>query len=266
MRVLSEIILPNNNFVNDDQAQELMETQFASNSKKRAVLERAAHFRHEQKYFINQGDAHLLERKLRITMDRDRFARKNNGYFIRSLYFDNFIDSAVVQKMAGVEARKKFRIRIYNFKDDNIRLECKQKEGAYIYKRSIAIDRKTCNALMQCDSRPLLRYDHPLALEMHTLVVSQKLRPTVLVDYFRQAFVSSIQDIRITFDKDLRTAYRCIDLFDEQAPTYRVANDYDMILEVKFNEYLPDYYHKLIQISRLQRSAISKYVLCRQFE
>lgn len=223
-------------------------------------------FRHELKYYINQGEAFLLERRLHATMDRDRFASARNGYFIRSLYFDNVDNAAVLDKIAGVERRKKYRIRIYNFKDDNIRLECKEKAGNYIHKRSIGIDRKTCDALCECNPTPLARYKHPLAQEVYIAMRSELLHPVVLVDYFRQAFVSPIEDLRVTFDKDLHTGYQSTDLFSKTVPTVSVKGDYDMILEVKFNRYLPDYFHRLIQIGSSQRSAISKYVLCRQFE
>lgn len=223
-------------------------------------------FRHELKYYINQGEAFLLEQKLHATMDLDPFADYQKGYFIRSLYFDNYINSAVSDKIDGVEARKKYRIRIYNLKDDNIRLESKEKQSNFICKRSIAIDRATCDALMQGEARPLLQYKDPLALEMYIAMTSELLQPKVLVDYIRQAFVSPIENTRITLDKNLRTGFQCIDLFDSKIPTISVKGSFDMILEVKFQKYLPSYFHQLIQLDSIQRSAISKYVFCRQFE
>jgi len=230
------------------------------------VSERKAAFRHELKYFINEGEAYLLEQKLHATMDRDPHAHRRNGYFIRSLYFDNYLDSAVRDKINGVEDRKKYRIRIYNLKDDNIRLECKQKSDNYIFKRSIRLDRKTCDAITSGNPTPLRAIAHPLAQEVYIAMRTEQLHPVVLVDYVRQAFTAPHQDIRITFDKDLRSGYLATDLFDPETPTVPTKGPYDMILEVKFNEYLPAYYHHLIQIGSAQRSAISKYVLCRQFE
>ncbi len=228
--------------------------------------EKEPKFRHELKYFINQGEAFLLEEKLHATMDRDPFAHRKHGYFIRSLYFDNYANRAVHDKIDGVEDRKKYRIRIYNLKDDNIRLECKEKKSNYISKRSIAIQRSTCEALMQGNPLPLLKYKHPLALEMYIAMTSELLRPVVLVDYTRQAFVHPLQDVRITIDKDLRTGFLCTDLFDPNVATISAKGSYDMILEVKFNQYLPSYFHQLIQMESLQKSAISKYIYCRQFE
>ena len=98
-------------------------------------------FRHELKYYINQGDAQVLSRRLSLTMDRDQNADEYGEYHIRSLYFDDTINSAVRDKLDGVDERKKYRIRIYNLSDEVISLECKQKVGQYIHKRSMRIDR-----------------------------------------------------------------------------------------------------------------------------
>lgn len=88
----------------------------------------------------------------------------------------------------------------------------------------------------------------------------------MIVDYVRKPFVAEYQNVRITFDADLRTGVFSKDLFDPYLPTVSAMDKYDMILEVKFDEYLPDYYHKLIQTGSSLRSAVSKYVLCRRFE
>lgn len=66
--------------------------------------------------------------------------------------------------------------------------------------------------------------------------------------------------VRITFDKDLRTGVFSRDLFDPGLPTVSAMGGYDMILEVKFNEHLPAYYHGLLQVESAQRSAVSKYI------
>lgn len=225
-----------------------------------------AQFRHELKFYINQGEAFLLAQRLRATMDRDKHADDRGEYFIRSLYFDNLLNSSAETKLAGVDARKKYRIRIYNLRDDNIRLECKQKQGQFIHKSSFAIDRKTCDALVAGKAEPLLRYQHPLALEMYTKMLGERLRPVVLIDYMREAFVADVQEVRITFDKDLRTGSCCADLFDPHAVTVKVQHGFDMILEVKFSKYLPAYYHQLLQLGSAERSAISKYVMGRKSE
>ena len=101
---------------------------------------------------------------------------------------------------------------------------------------------------------------------MFTLFATRHLRPAVIVDYTREAYVFPVENVRITFDKNIRTGYRSFDIFDRELPTYPAADEYDMVLEVKFNEYLPTFVRSLIQTASHTRSAISKYVLSRKYE
>ena len=165
-----------------------------------------------------------------------------------------------------MDERKKFRIRTYNLKDDQISLECKEKKGQFIHKSAVRISRALCEQILSGDARGLLAVDAPVARLMFDGMTSRLLRPAVIVDYVRKPFVAEYQNVRITFDADLRTGVFSKDLFDPYLPTVSAMDKYDMILEVKFDEYLPDYYHKLIQTGSSLRSAVSKYVLCRRFE
>ena len=223
-------------------------------------------FRHELKYYINQKEAFLLQNRLALTMDRDPNVNEYGEYHIRSLYFDDCVNSAARDKLDGIEERKKYRIRIYNLSDAQICLECKQKVGQYIHKRTMEISRRVCEEICMGDGHSLLGSGNPLGREMYFQLANRLLRPAVIVDYVREPFVSPVQDVRITFDKDLRTGVFSRDLFDPGLPTVSAMGGYDMILEVKFNEHLPAYYHGLLQVESAQRSAVSKYILCRKFE
>jgi len=224
-------------------------------------------YRHEQKYFINRGTAIELKTRLLQTMDLDEHARRRGGsYHIRSLYFDDAVDSAVRDKLDGVEERKKFRIRIYNFSDREIFLECKQKSGPYIKKYGAKIDRALCDEICAGYWTNLLYHEAPICRELYYQMSCRFLRPSVIVDYVRTPFVAQYQDVRITFDDELRTGVFSTDLFDPNLPTVPALDSYDLILEVKFNEFLPDYYLRLIQTDYALRSAASKYVICRKFE
>ncbi len=224
-------------------------------------------YRHELKYYINQGDYTLLRRKLSLTMEQDQNAAKNGGeYFIRSLYFDDTDDSAFREKLDGVDDRDKFRIRIYNMRDREIKLECKHKENGFIQKQSLMLSRPEYEALRRGQHTFLLRRPEPFARRMFAEFTLRPLRPVVMVDYMREPYVFPIEDVRITFDKNVRTSYRSTALFDPNVPTYPVIDDYDMVLEVKFNRYLSTYVRALLQIDAHARSAVSKYALCRKFE
>lgn len=224
-------------------------------------------YRHELKYYITLGEYELLQRKLSLTMERDAFAKKNGGeYFIRSLYFDDRDDSAFREKLSGIDERDKFRIRIYDMRDDVIKLECKHKSNGYIKKQSIGLSRKEYEKLMSGDRLFLLNRPEPFARRMYLGFAQRALKPAVIVDYTREAFVFPMEDVRVTFDKNVRTGLRSVDMFNANIPTYPVIDDYGMVLEIKFNRFLPTYIRSLLQLEASQRSAISKYVLCRRFE
>ena len=224
-------------------------------------------YRHELKYYINQGAYEFLSRKLALTMEQDGYAKKNGGeYFIRSLYFDDIDDTAFRDKLDGVEARDKYRIRIYNMTDEAIKLECKHKSGNYILKNSLALTREECDRLLSGKYSFLLNREQDFARRLFYVFTTQRMLPRVIVDYTREAYTFPYQDVRVTFDKNVSTGYRSVDLFNADIPTYRVTGGYDMVLEVKFNAFLPTYIRSLLQLDSHTRSAISKYCLCRKFE
>jgi hypothetical protein len=225
-------------------------------------------YRHELKYIITEGEHAVMATRLKLTLKQDYYASLNGGeYFIRSLYFDDPFDSALEEKMSGVDARDKYRIRIYNLSDAVIKLERKHKQGSYIKKDSVSLTREECDAIARGDARCLLTKEEPFARQMYGIFRSQQLRPKVLVDYTREPYVFPYEDVRITFDKNIRTAMRFTDLFNPNLPTYPVWDlSGCMILEVKFNASLPLYVQELIQVDAAQHTAASKYVFCRQYE
>lgn len=222
-------------------------------------------FRHELKYYISQKDYALVHLKLQRAMERDRFAKATGGeYHIRSLYFDDYRDSALSTKLAGSDERAKYRIRIYNLRDDVIKLECKEKKGNYIHKSSLSLSRYECESLLGGDRRFLLGRPEPFARRMYMAFLGG-LRPVVIVDYVREPFVFPLEDVRVTFDKDIRTGFRSTDLFNPAIPTYAAIPEYDMVMEVKYNRYLSSYVRSLLQCGAALQSAISKYCMCRRY-
>ena len=81
--------------------------------------------RHEYKYYINSFVYHVLRERFRHVLGADPNMENEDGYIISSIYFDDLYGSAVNEKLAGVRFRKKYRIRLYNYQDDVIKLECK---------------------------------------------------------------------------------------------------------------------------------------------
>ena len=225
--------------------------------------------RHELKFYIGQMEYHLLSRALDRVLYRDPNGDpENNEYHIRSLYFDTYNNQALLDKINGVRDRDKYRLRIYNLSDELIRMECKTKIGSLISKRSIAIPRDLAEQLMAADPTGLERTRSGLLQDVFREMTLHLLHPVVLVDYVREAYLYPVEDVRITFDKQLRTGVNSCDLFNPDVPTVPPIGDARMILEVKYNRMMPPMIRDLLNtyVHRAQSSAISKYCICRTFE
>ena len=222
--------------------------------------------RHELKYFINPAELEVLRQRLRGALEMDSHCVNGEPYAIRSLYFDDVEDSAFYDKQAGVMHRDKYRIRIYNFSDRAIFLERKRKMGDLIQKSSVAITRRLCDQLIEGNPSGLYRAQNPLLQDMYVQMRTKLLRPRVIVDYEREAYIHPAEDVRITFDLTLRSGLASRELFNPKLPTVCPHDRNVEILEVKFNNYLPDYINALLHGISAERSAVSKYILCRRFE
>lgn len=224
--------------------------------------------RHELKYYISQSQYEVLARLMRVILSRDEHGDENAEYHIRSLYFDTIFEDALNEKISGVQNRDKYRIRIYNCSDSFIRMECKSKYGNFISKRQAVINRDLCEQLMTGDPTGLENTSSGLLREVFREMRLHLLRPVVIVDYIREAYMHPVEDVRITFDKQLRTGLFSHDLFNPALPTVPPLAADQVILEVKFNRVLPYYLSEILSMAAgwSHRSAISKYLLCRRFE
>ena len=224
--------------------------------------------RHELKYFINERQYFVLSGVLDAILSRDPNGDEYNEYHIRSLYFDTAFNSALSDKLNGVQNRDKYRIRIYNFSDRVIKLECKTKVGTLISKRSLTIPKLLCEQLMAGDPAGLETTRSGLLNDMYREMTVNLLRPVVIVDYVREAYLHPAEEVRITFDKQLRTGLWSRDLFNPDLPTIPPFDNGEIILEVKYNQFLPPYIRDLLNTycAGALNSAISKYTWCRRFE
>lgn len=222
--------------------------------------------RHELKYFINPAELEALRQRLRGALSMDEHCVGGRPYAIRSLYFDDIEDSAFLDKQAGVMHRDKYRIRIYDLSDRAIFLERKRKLGDLIQKSSAQITRRLCEQLMTGDPSGLYRSQNPLLQEVYVQMRTRLLRPKVIVDYAREAYLHPAENVRITFDLSLRSGLASTDLFNPKVPTVCPHDRNVEILEVKFDNYLPNHISALLRGVEAERSAVSKYVLCRRYE
>lgn len=222
--------------------------------------------RHELKFVMNYGEYLHLSRTLDYCLERDPGGDQYNEYAIRSLYFDTVFDDFLNEKLSGVENRQKYRIRIYRYSDKDIKLECKSKFGDLISKRSLLIPRDLADQLIACDPTGLEKTSAPLLHDMYREMRTRLLRPVVIVDYIREAYIYGPENVRITFDKEIRTGMTNFDMFNPRIPTLPVMDENLVVLEVKFQRVLPDFIKNLLTGISAQRMAVSKYVLCRRFE
>ena len=220
-------------------------------------------FRHELKFLISESEEKALQERWKPIISYDKHAGPT-GYTIRSLYFDDYYEAALYDKLAGVNERQKYRIRIYDGRDDVIRLERKEKVGQYINKTGASLTLRELESLFCGNTSEFLSRSEKLCQDFYLEIVTNGFHPVVLVDYERVPFVFPYGDVRVTFDEHVRAGAWAGDLFDMDTPAYEVLPPGVCILEVKFTEYLPDVVRDLLPTADAARVAASKYVMCLQ--
>ena len=217
-------------------------------------------FRHEWKHEISCLDMLTLRQRLRAVAQADPHA-VDGTYLIRSLYFDTPADKALLEKLNGVSRREKFRIRYYTGDTGVIHLEKKSKLGGLGNKQSAELSVPEVSALLQDDLSWMLDSGRPLVRELYSKMCTQQLRPKTIVDYTREPYVYPAGNVRITLDRDIRTGLRCTDFLN---PGLTIpAGDAPVILEVKWDTFLPSVIRDAIQLEGRHTSSFSKYAQCR---
>ena len=220
-------------------------------------------FREEKKFLLTVEEFLKFSNMFQKVMIQDSH-NGTHGYLIRSLYFDTVYDNDYFEKAAGVELRRKIRLRIYDTNNDFAMLEIKQKQGAMQLKRSLRITREDAICLSKGDYTPLLNYSEPFAAECYAILKTRVYRPVTIVQYNRKAFIAKENKIRITFDNQIVSSESCMDLFAENLNLNPVMSPFAVVLEVKYNGFLLDYHKKLLASVNKSELSVSKYVLARQ--
>ena len=224
-------------------------------------------YRNELKFIIKTSDAEILKHHLSLFMNVDVNSKNSdNTYLIRSLYFDDMDSTAYYEKLDGVEFRKKYRIRIYNNDDNFIRLECKHKHDNKTSKDQMLIDKDICSKIIEGKLDDLEITGDDLLSKFIIECKLKKFRPSIIVDYKRLAYTYPVSDVRITFDSNIKSGLYNYNLFDENATTYSVIDDNELVLEVKFNEFLPEAIAIILTTVQTVRKAFSKFAECRSIK
>ena len=218
-------------------------------------------YRHEWKHEIGTSDLIAIRQRMRAIAKPDTHAL-DGTYRIRSLYFDNLADKALREKIDGVNCREKFRIRYYNGDYSFIRLEKKSKWNGLGNKQSATLSAEEAQAIVDGDWDWMMDSDRPLLQELYTKMTVQGLHPKTIVDYTREPFVYASGNVRVTLDYDIRTGLGCTDFLNPNCVTIPAGNA-PIILEVKWDEYLPSVIRDAVQLNGVRTTAFSKYAICR---
>lgn len=224
-------------------------------------------WRHEIKYVCSETQIPVIQSKVSVLCDMDRYAGADGRYCVRSLYFDDYSNTAYYENEMGVDPRQKYRIRLYNGNTDHLVLERKAKQNGKTFKESAPVSRELCEEILLggwlCEDigrEPLLI--RQFYLEYRTRL----LRPKVIVEYDRLPYVYPTGNVRITFDQNI-SASGDVGSFLEQNLTARPIMPVGRhVLEVKYDALIPDAIYNAISGEKLQQTDFSKYYLCRKFD
>ena len=219
------------------------------------------HYRHEWKHAISWLDLLTIRARMGAIAESDPHA-VDGKYQIRSLYFDTPEDKALREKIDGVNMREKFRIRLYNYDPSVIHLEKKSKRNGLGTKYSAPLSAEEAQRLVDGDLDWMMDSGRELLRELYCKMRYQGLRPKTRVDYTREPFIFRPGNLRVTLDYDIRTGLSCTDLLDPHAVTVP-AGDAPILLEVKWDEYLPSVIRDAVSVPDRRAGAFSKYAQCR---
>lgn len=217
--------------------------------------------RHELKHYINYADVLQLRARLPFVANIDKNAVDGKGYQVKSLYFDNYNDKALKEKIDGVNEREKFRLRLYNDNTSFIRLEKKSKKDGICFKKNATLTEAECRRLLNGDIDVLKENADPLCLELYAKMHYQQLRAKNVVDYKREAYINPMGNVRVTLDYDIRTSSNIHDFWVPNSATVPISDVY--ILEVKYDNFLPEIIRGMVSLSSRRSTAFSKYAATR---
>lgn len=218
-------------------------------------------YRHEWKHELNKAQMMAIRSRISAVAERDPHTI-DGKYLIRSLYFDNLDDKALREKVDGVNRREKFRIRYYNGDTGVIHLEKKSKLNGLGTKFSASLTEEQAQNIVDGKIDWMMETDNSLIQELYCKMRYQGMKPMTIVDYTREPFIYAPGNVRVTFDYDIRTGLECTDFLNTDCVMVP-AGDAPIILEVKWDAYLPSIIKDLVQEPNVRVGSFSKYAQCR---
>ena len=218
--------------------------------------------RKELKFICNEMDFANIQNRIKTVMKMDK---NSNGeaYNIRSIYFDDRDNMCFRENEAGVDKRQKFRIRIYQKSDALIHAEIKSKYRDTTTKKSAVLSREQLDWILREGKVPGEMCENEVMKQYRMAIEAEGFRPVSIVEYERTAFVYPIGNVRVTFDRNIGASTQYDRFFMESLYSAPVLPVGKHILEVKYDEFLPDYIAQLLEIGTLSRTSYSKYYFSR---
>ena len=221
-------------------------------------------FRYELKYVISDLQLVMLEDRIRGILRKDPHVSEKGFYTIRSLYFDDYMDSAYWEKENGTDPREKFRIRFYDDKLDPVSLEVKRKVRGKIQKEHCRITKEQCENMIKGVPAGFEKGQN-LLNKFSLLQMTKAMSPKIIVEYDRTPYVGKEGNVRITFDKNIRSSSAVQRFLEKDIPMRPIMPSGRHLMEVKFDELLPDYVYRALMLENMSQTAFSKYGLCRKY-
>lgn len=222
-------------------------------------------FRHEYKYVSSLEKLEYIKNSIDGIMSLDAHANERGEYTVRSLYFDDYYDTCYYDNINGTDPREKFRIRIYNAEKSKICLELKQKQKGKTKKLSCILSEELCEDIINGRIPDMGAVDSAVYRKFVLQLQTRYLRPKIIVEYDRIPYIYYDGNVRVTFDKNIRSSIQCEEFLQRELFFRPVMEINCHLMEVKFDEFLPDFIEQLVSHEKLGQSTFSKYFLCRRF-
>ena len=231
-------------------------------------------YRNELKFLVNEQELALIRHRLTPVMKLDQ-NQEGDFYHIRSMYFDDYHNSCMEENEAGIDNRKKYRIRIYNRSSDKINLEVKSKLRGLTNKESCQISLEECRKYMAGEVPPRSHTGPYPMKDLYARMRMAHMRPVSIVEYERTAFIERTGNVRVTFDRNIAASGKIGEFLENGENIENSENSENSlclipvlppgqhILEVKYDEFLPEYIGGILEIGTLRRTSFSKYYLSR---
>ena len=223
-------------------------------------------YRHEYKYIITEQQIAELKNRLNDLMPIDPHVGPTKSYHITSLYFDDYYNRCYYENLSGTDPREKFRIRIYNKSLSKISLECKRKEHGKTLKTSCSLSIDQCEKLMRGEVLPDISNQPSVLRKLTMEMLIHHMRPVVIVGYERIPYIYRLGNVRVTLDMRLYSSTDVLKFLEGNLAQRPVMLKGFHLMEVKWDEYIPDVIYRACQLDNLTQTAYSKYFLCRRYQ